>query len=457
MSKLIHQIYISDDNSNPPPELIEKNNQLRSIYSDYEYRLWNNTSIQDFLSKNFDSIVLECYNKINAYSFKCDLARYCICYKLGGYYYDMPIVPEFKFEPSQPIMFVGTPSPDRSNNLPLIENSVLYFLKPNNNFLKQAIDKCVFNISNLLYNEHPLDITSPIMLGRLDTSDIILGKTHYKEERYSTFKNEIIFYHKPRSAGVGLKKYKSSGTNNYEEIYFNHKIYDEHTISYIISTKDIKIEMSEKCIKSAMRNCNKFDEVIIVGDNVDKIHLNVLKIYSNISDINALKNLGISKAKGSIFIHCDANMFFTNNFRKNLINFLNNNNNVDVLTTKIILPRGGRWWDKIKYNGIDFELAEYSDYSENVLFNNDTLIWKRNLAKQLKLSDIFNTTKALKSRGHKVIVDTDNMIIKFDSKYISVKCNNKKKVIKAASRKFDEKEFYEYNKTNIVKMLMEHN
>lgn len=456
MPKLIHQIYISDDNSNPPPELIERNNQLKSIYSDYEYNLWNNTSIQDFLSKNFDSIVLDCYNKINAYSFKCDLARYCICYKLGGYYYDMPIVPEFKFEPIQPIMFVGTPSPNRSNNLPLIENSVLYFLKPNNNFLKQAIDKCVFNISNLLYNEHPLDITSPIMLGRLNTSDIILGKTHYGEERYSTFKNQIIFYHKPRSNGVGLKKYKASGTNNYEEIYFNHKIYNEHTISYIISTKNIKKEMAEKCIASVMKNCNEFDEVIIIGDNVDDINSNVIKIYSDKSNKTDLKNLGTFKAKGSIFIHSDGNMFFPSNFRKNLINFLNNNN-VDVLTTKIILPRGGRWWDKIKYNGIDFELVEYNDYSENVLFNDNILIWKRNLARELKLSDIFSTTKALKSLGHKVIVDTNNMIIKFDTKYISVKHNNIKKVIKAASRKFDENEFYECNKTDIVKMFMDHN
>ena len=453
MPKLIHQIYISDDNSNPPPELIERNNQLKSIYSDYEYTLWNNTSIQDFLNKNFDSIVLECYNKINAYSFKCDLARYCICYKLGGYYYDMPIVPEFKFEPIQPIMFSGTPGPGRSNNLPLIENSVLYFLEPNNNFLKQAIDKCIFNISNLLYNEHPLDITSPIMLGRLDASDISLGKTHYEEERYSTFENKIIFYHKPRNAGVGLKKYKSSGTNNYEELYFAHKIYNEQSISYIISTKDIEIEMARKCIKSAINNCNKYDEVIIIGNNLDQIDLDVLKIYSNESDNTKLKNLGTFKAKGSIFIHCDGNMFFPSDFRKKLIEFLNNNE-ISVFTPKIILPRGGRWWDKIKYDG-DFYLAEYDDYSENVLFNDNILIWKRNLAREFGLTDKFNITERLKKINHKVIVDTNNMVINFNLQYISIIRDSKKFVIMGKNRQYNEKEFYECNKTDVINYFME--
>jgi len=366
----------------------------------------------------------------------------------------MPIVPEFKFEPIQPIMFSGTPGPGRSNNLPLIENSVLYFLEPNNNFLKQAIDKCIFNISNLLYNEHPLDITSPIMLGRLDASDISLGETHYEEERYSTFENKIIFYHKPRNAGVGLKKYKSSGTNNYEELYFAHKIYNEQSISYIISTKDIEIEMARKCIKSAINNCNKYDEIIIIGNNLDKIDLDVLKIYSNESDNIKLKNLGTFKAKGSIFIHCDGNMFFPSNFKKKLIEFISSRE-IAVFTPKIILPRGGRWWDKIKYDNNNFYLAEYDDHSDNVLFNDNIIIWKRNLARQFQLTNKLNITERLKLINHKVVVDVNNMVINFDPQYVSVKHDNIKKVIKAGSRKFDENECYECNKTDIVNYFME--
>jgi len=95
--KTIHQIYISDSSNLELPEYIQTQiDKVKQLYSDYEYILWDNTSIREFIISNFSQEILSVYDDLKPYAFKSDLARYCILYKLGGYYFDISISPEIK-------------------------------------------------------------------------------------------------------------------------------------------------------------------------------------------------------------------------------------------------------------------------------------------------------------------------------------------------------------------------
>ena len=58
---------------------------------DSEYRFYDNETVENFLKANYDSKVFDAYNSLQSLAYRCDLARYCILYKLGGWYVDCGI------------------------------------------------------------------------------------------------------------------------------------------------------------------------------------------------------------------------------------------------------------------------------------------------------------------------------------------------------------------------------
>ena len=99
--KKTHQIFIDDTMSLPKetPHSIEcSRRSSSSIYPEAEYHLWSGEEIRSFIKNNFDNDVLSSFNKLKAYAFKCDLARYCIMYYYGGLYFDLSIIMENYWE-----------------------------------------------------------------------------------------------------------------------------------------------------------------------------------------------------------------------------------------------------------------------------------------------------------------------------------------------------------------------
>lgn len=224
--KKIHQIYISDNNQPPSDYIKDKMKLLKSIYSDYEYKLYNLEECRDVVKSIFGVKCLTYFDSIKPYAFKADLARYTILYKEGGYYYDISIAPEYKFEASDPGVLYRSNNDEFTDNLDFIENNFMFFKEPKHPFLKDALSKAFNNIKRRDYGSHALSVTSPALLGTLDTRDIYIEETKKFNNEYVRFyKGKIHFYPKPIKYGVGLDKLGAKGTNNYEKMWVNKELY----------------------------------------------------------------------------------------------------------------------------------------------------------------------------------------------------------------------------------------
>jgi hypothetical protein len=224
--KNVHQIYISDKGIQPSEYVNSQMNKIKELYSDYNYTLYDNEMCREELKSLFGESLTKLYDSLNSYSFKADLARYCILYNYGGYYFDASLCPEFKLEFGNfPILYE---SPDRQDdNQPerMIDNGVMYFNKNNHAFLMDAMLLCFRNIKKHNYGAHPLDITGPAMLGRLNTYDIDFGKSKWinDKQKGAFYNNQLHWLYKPE--GTTFNSFEGAGTNSYEKMWFDRKIF----------------------------------------------------------------------------------------------------------------------------------------------------------------------------------------------------------------------------------------
>lgn len=86
--KRIHQTWFTKAEN-------ESIDSLRRTWIDknpeYEYTYYDDTDIEEFISKHFSSETLLCYKRIIAGSLKADFFRYCVLYIHGGFYIDVDI------------------------------------------------------------------------------------------------------------------------------------------------------------------------------------------------------------------------------------------------------------------------------------------------------------------------------------------------------------------------------
>ena len=86
--KIIHQTF---GRSTLPKELEENREKFLSLNPTWEYRFYDDDAIIEFIKTNFNSQVLDYFNRINpAYgAARADLFRYLVIYKCGGVYLDI--------------------------------------------------------------------------------------------------------------------------------------------------------------------------------------------------------------------------------------------------------------------------------------------------------------------------------------------------------------------------------
>jgi mannosyltransferase OCH1-like enzyme len=225
---IVHQIVLSDNDILE----IDLPNEMNSIYKygseNVSHKVWHNSLIRSFLSKNFSEDVLVAYDSIKPYAYKSDIARYCILYVYGGWYMDIRnrFVSEIPFIPYLDlIMFYDIP--EIGNNA--IQNGLIY-AKPNNEILKRAILECVSNVSKQHYGDTWHWPTGPVVLGRAlkeygENKKHSLGHFVPNDEESFDFILEdgsIIAKYKNKYQGgmVGIK-----GSNNYAEMWSERDIY----------------------------------------------------------------------------------------------------------------------------------------------------------------------------------------------------------------------------------------
>lgn len=158
------------------------------------YHLWNEDEIINLIKTNFDGKVLDAYNSLNSNALKADLARYCILYVHGGWYFDllMSTTGDMPFDHNDCEMVVFRDMTLWSSFAFAISNSIIKVNSANHNVMKYAIEIAVDNILNKRYPEWgPHAISGPVVLGQAivkhyldnDEASILVGELTFLPDR----------------------------------------------------------------------------------------------------------------------------------------------------------------------------------------------------------------------------------------------------------------------------------
>ena len=233
------QIYISDDRQ-PMGDLLDSNaNIARESLPEFKYAIYGDEEIQKFLSSNFSSEVLDIYESLAPYAYKSDFARYCILYKVGGWYIDVGLrlsgirvkVPDN----ISLIAFRDHPYSHTSSSFACANGAI--YAKMKHPAIAKAIELIIDNTKKRYYGLTPLCPTGPTLWGRaiaitgIDSSylfgDFIeLTQTHSKANKAMVLPDgSMLGYHKKRGGRDDLKARGARGTNNDNDFRYNKKVY----------------------------------------------------------------------------------------------------------------------------------------------------------------------------------------------------------------------------------------
>lgn len=166
--KNIFQILIRDGQDFPAelPALVESNvRSIRSAHPDAVHQLLSGNEARSFIAAHFDSDVVAAYDLLKPYSYKADLARYCLMFIQGGLYVDLGIRFLTRFEPP-----LGTGLAVFRDLLtgpgPWGVSNGLVYARAGRPELRTAIDLVVQNCKDRYYGATCLDPTGPGLFGR---------------------------------------------------------------------------------------------------------------------------------------------------------------------------------------------------------------------------------------------------------------------------------------------------
>jgi mannosyltransferase OCH1-like enzyme len=146
-----------------PPLMQKAVNKLRSLVPNFRHVIFDDNQCHDFINKWYEKDVLDAYNQLLPGAYKADLWRYCVLYKFGGIYMDIKYVPHKDFKLYN-LLFKEHWVLDRDGAA--IYNALIVS-KPNNPFLKTAIDTIVKNVKEKFYGNNDLEPTGPKLLAKI--------------------------------------------------------------------------------------------------------------------------------------------------------------------------------------------------------------------------------------------------------------------------------------------------
>jgi hypothetical protein len=247
----IHQILINDTNK-LPDEFPEYHNicykQIKNLYPNEEYHLYSGEEIEEIIKSNFEDDVFIAYKKLRPYSYKGDLARFCLLYLYGGLYVDLnvklintiPNLDIFKFFAFRDVI----KSSKRSWS---VATSIIFAAKKSK-IMKKCIDIIVENCKNEFYGIISIEPTACIVLGKAimtynkdinfiaTTGELCYINPHEEENYIYEFAylmdedDKIIAYRKPIIKGTDnrgdISCFGFNGTNNYTQMWEDKEVYD---------------------------------------------------------------------------------------------------------------------------------------------------------------------------------------------------------------------------------------
>jgi len=244
----LHQVIIIDGMQHPaamPSKLEENTLCARQLYPRAKYKLWCGEELRDLIRHNFDANVLGAFDTLKPYSYKCDLARFCLLYVYGGLYVDLAVrllnlwtIPKSCGVAAFTEMYPGMRSWTATQ-------TSLLWSRPGRTEWAMAIAQIVENCRLRYYGPHDHYPTAGAVLGRAfaaamaskgqtnESDDQWVGEVRYVTPEAS-YQN--VTYVSPDRLLVGLRtknntgdlsQFKLLGINNYVKIWKQRKVYGE--------------------------------------------------------------------------------------------------------------------------------------------------------------------------------------------------------------------------------------
>lgn len=258
--KIVHKVLIQHDmrlNLDARCEFTrEAHDSWRDSNPDYEIRYYSGADCREFLAKHFeDPDVLATFDGLNAYSLKCDFFRYCLLYKVGGFYTDWKMVLHRPLKEwiARNKELVCSWEINFNNCYGNMCNGFIGSV-PNAPVLKKAIDMAIKNVKKYYYGNITLDITGSGVLGRafaehhayefrkeIDEEHLLIG-LHMSDKGTTRidFKNQkVITVKHPR---LDQSPNWSQG-NNYDRMWHTRTLFKHHKIDKTIHKVLIRDDM----------------------------------------------------------------------------------------------------------------------------------------------------------------------------------------------------------------------
>jgi glycosyltransferase involved in cell wall biosynthesis len=217
-------------------------------------------------------------------------------------------------------------------------------------------------------------------------------------------------------------------------------------ISFCISTNGKKVEKTLKSITSiqqSMQQSTDLDYEIVVCGVVDEF-VNIKNILcidasedANTGKLARLRNIAAEKTTGDVVVFLDDDILFSKEWTQKFKKY-NDNNSWDVLGNKILLPNGGRYWDRATVQPHVMVPYTVEDTDPNLYQTGcfwivrkatwQTNKWNDDIAFYAERSGGINEdveySRRLIKNGYHLKFDKDNVVWHWDHSYRQVNIDN---------------------------------
>jgi glycosyltransferase involved in cell wall biosynthesis len=220
----VHQILFTNDHTS-----FQRSLELERVWlrGDETFQLWGLSDARNFLEEHFESEVSDAFDNLKPFAFKADLFRYCVTWKLGGWYFDYSLdIPSVRPVTERLDLVLFRDLNNVSNMSPHQLANGVFFSKESTPLMKYAFEKVVENSEKGRAGHSPLDVSGPRLLG-------LVAAMCYDKGELGNFAvgdyvfDENLIRNKFSLAGrtVALGKLSAGGeldvpgTNNYVELW----------------------------------------------------------------------------------------------------------------------------------------------------------------------------------------------------------------------------------------------
>ena len=247
MNNLISQIFISSKGEELPNFLKKATLSIKREFPEYGHKIYGNEELREFIKINYGDKVLWAFDSLRPYSYRSDLGRFCLLYKLGGWYFDIAIHCKSSIKLDSELDLLCFRDEQRHSKTSWAVSGGIIWSKPKNNIFSHAIDQVILNCQEKWYGKTPLCPTGPSLLGEaianknrgknIQIGDLVRPMIPFTRKNMpylkSIFKSRFILPNgktigivKPANGG-DLKTLGMKGSNNYNDFWHEKSVYNE--------------------------------------------------------------------------------------------------------------------------------------------------------------------------------------------------------------------------------------